>query len=45
MKARPPSPDDLVAVAEAGLADYDLAASSVTPVRSWNDPVFRVDTA
>ncbi len=39
-----PSHNELVPTAEAALAAYGFKATVITPVGSWNTPVFRVDT-
>lgn len=39
-----PSQSELVPTAEAALAAYGFKATVITPVGSWNTPVFRVDT-
>lgn len=39
-----PSHNELVPTAEAALAAYGFKATVVTPVGSWNTPVFRIDT-
>lgn len=39
-----PSHSELVPTAEAALAAYGFKATVITPVGSWNTPVFRVDT-
>ncbi len=44
MNIQPPSHGELRQTAEAALAAYDLKATAVVPVRSWNNPVFRIET-
>lgn len=39
-----PSHNELVPTAEAALAAYGFKATVITPIRSWNTPIFRVDT-
>jgi Ser/Thr protein kinase RdoA (MazF antagonist) len=44
VNVRPPSHSELELAAKAALTAYGLKVTAVTPIRSWNNPVFRVDT-